>query len=126
MREAAQSYHHLALTIALLLLLGAIAGSDHDCIVVRLSSHGNEMWNAIHYAGMEAAAECGATQMKRLLPKRRTQIEQDQRCLLRSAEHRRKSQLCSTSPNRIMLRVHRSLIPIGPRTSWTQQKSNRF
>jgi len=56
MREAAQSYHHLALTIALLLLLGAIAGSDHDCIVVRLSSHGNEMWNAIHSAGM---ASCG-------------------------------------------------------------------
>jgi len=27
MREATQSYHHLALTVALLLLLGAIAGS---------------------------------------------------------------------------------------------------
>ena len=27
MREATQSYHHLTLTVALLLLLGAIAGS---------------------------------------------------------------------------------------------------
>jgi hypothetical protein len=29
----------------------------------------------------QAAAECGATQMKRLLLKRRTQIEQDQRAV---------------------------------------------